>query len=48
MFTAEELLPAPEGFEVVVCEARPRTQAHPDTGEEIAVADAVLRARRVA
>lgn len=48
MFTAEELAPAlPEGFEVEVCAARPRTQAHPETGEEIAATDAVLRARRV-
>ncbi len=47
MFTPEELLPAvPEGFEVEVCEARPRTQAHPHTGEQIAVADSVLRVRR--
>jgi len=47
MFTAEELLPAvPDGFTVEVCEARPRTQLHPHTGEEIAVADAVLKVRR--
>ena len=47
MFTPEELLPAvPDGFVVEVCEARPRTQAHPHTGEEIAVADSVLRIRR--
>jgi hypothetical protein len=31
---------------VEVCEARPRTQAHPHTGEPIAVADSVLRVRR--
>ena len=31
---------------VEVCESRPRTQAHPHTGEEMAVADAVLKARR--
>ena len=54
MFTADELLAAlpdclgdPEQFVVEVCETRPRTQPHPHTGEEIAVADAVLRARRV-
>ena len=47
MFTPEELLPAvPDGFAVEVCEARPRTQAHPHTGEQIAVADSVLRVRR--
>jgi thioredoxin reductase/predicted O-methyltransferase YrrM len=49
LFTAESLLPGlPDGFEVEVCEARTRTQAHPSTGEEITVRDAVLRARRVA
>ncbi|MDZ5660633.1 bifunctional NAD(P)/FAD-dependent oxidoreductase/class I SAM-dependent methyltransferase [Nocardioides sp. S-58] len=47
LFTAEQLLPAlDDEWEVEVCESRPRTQAHPHTGEEIAVADAVLRARR--
>jgi thioredoxin reductase/protein-L-isoaspartate O-methyltransferase len=47
MFTAEQLLPAlPGDFEVEVCESRPRTQAHPETGQEVAVADAVLKARR--
>ena len=47
MFTADELVPAlPDDFEVEVCESRPRTQAHPETGEEIEVADATLRARR--
>ena len=47
MFTAEDLLPAvPDGFVVEVCEARPRTQAHPHTGEPVEVADAVLMARR--
>ena len=47
MFTADQLLPAlPDDFVVEVCESRPRTQAHPHTGEEMAVADAVLRARR--
>jgi hypothetical protein len=47
MFTSDELVPAlPPDFVVEVSEARPRTQAHPETGEEIAVADAVLRARR--
>ena len=34
-----------EGWRVEVCESRPRTQPHPETGEEIAIADAVLRAR---
>ena len=49
MFTPDELLPAvPDDFVVEVCESRPRTQAHPHTGEEIAVADAVLRVRRPA
>ena len=54
MFTADELatslpdcLGDPTQFVVDVCETRPRTQAHPHTGEEIAVADAVLRARRI-
>ncbi|WP_210502886.1 bifunctional NAD(P)/FAD-dependent oxidoreductase/class I SAM-dependent methyltransferase [Nocardioides xinjiangensis] len=47
MFTADQLLPAlPDDFVVEACEARPRTQAHPHTGEEIAVADATLVARR--
>jgi SAM-dependent methyltransferase len=47
MFTADQLVPAlPDDFEVEVSEARPRTQAHPHTGEEIAIADAVLKARR--
>jgi len=47
MFTAEQLLPAlPEDFAVEVCEARQRTQQHPHSGEEMTVADAVLRARR--
>ena len=47
MFTADQLTPAlPDDFEVEVCESRPRTQPHPETGEEVAVADAVLRARR--
>ena len=46
MHTADQLLPAlGEEWEVEVCESRPRTQAHPQTGEEVAVADAVLRAR---
>ena len=48
MHTAEQLLPAlDDGWEVEVCESRPRTQAHPETGEEIDIADTVLRARRV-
>jgi thioredoxin reductase len=51
MHTADQLLPAlddaPGEWDVEVCESRPRTQAHPETGEEIAIADAVLRARRV-
>jgi thioredoxin reductase/SAM-dependent methyltransferase len=53
MFTAEQLLAAlpdcvgdPAQWVVEVCESRPRTQPHPHTGEEIAVADAVLKARR--
>jgi thioredoxin reductase len=47
MHTADQLLPAlDDGWEVEVCESRPRTQAHPRTGEEVPVADAVLRARR--
>lgn len=47
MFTADQLVPAlPDDFVVEVCEARPRTQPHPETGEEITIADAVLRARR--
>jgi thioredoxin reductase/SAM-dependent methyltransferase len=50
MHTADQLLPAlddaPGEWEVEVCESRPRTQAHPETGEQIAIADAVLRARR--
>ncbi len=46
MHTADQLLPAlGEEWQVEVCESRPRTQAHPETGEEIAIADAVLRAR---
>jgi hypothetical protein len=49
MHTADQLLPAlDDAWEVEVCESRPRTQAHPETGEEIEIADAVLRARRVA
>ena len=47
--TADQLLPAlDDAWEVEVCESRPRTQAHPETGEQIEIADAVLRARRVA
>ncbi|GAB3038563.1 methyltransferase [Nocardioides flavus (ex Wang et al. 2016)] len=47
MHTAEDLVPAlPEDFVVEVCESRPRVQAHPGSGEEVAVADTVLRARR--
>ena len=47
MHTADELLPAlGDEWEIEVCESRPRTQAHPQTGEDIAIADAVLRARR--
>jgi thioredoxin reductase/predicted O-methyltransferase YrrM len=47
MHTADQLLPAlDDRWEVEVCESRPRTQAHPQTGEEVAIADAVLRARR--
>ena len=48
MHTADQLLPAlDDAWEVEVCESRPRTQAHPETGEQIEVADATLRARRV-
>ncbi len=47
LFTADSLLPAlDDSWEVEVCEARPRTAVHPHSGEEIAVSDAVLRARR--
>lgn len=47
MHTADQLLPAlDDDWEVEVCESRPRTQAHPETGEEIEIADATLRARR--
>lgn len=47
MHTADQLLPAlDDGWEVEVCESRPRTQAHPETGEPIDIADTVLRARR--
>lgn len=49
MHDADQLLPAlDDAWEVEVCELRPRSQAHPETGEEIDIADAVLRARRVA
>lgn len=48
MHTADQLLPAlDDAWEVEVCESRPRLQAHPETGEEIDIADAVLRARRI-
>ena len=48
MFAPEDLLPALDGaeWEVEVCESRPRTQAHPETGEPIDIRDSVLRARR--
>ena len=47
LYTAESLLPALGAeFEVEVCEARTRTQTHPHSGEEVAVRDSVLRARR--
>ena len=48
MFAPEDLLPALEGaeWEVEVCESRPRTQAHPETGEPIDIQDSVIRARR--
>lgn len=47
MHTAEELVPSvPDGFTVEAVETRPRTQAHPETGEQVEVADAVLRVRR--
>ena len=49
MHTADQLLPAlDDAWQVEVCESRPRTQAHPGTGEQIEIADAVLRARRTA
>ena len=49
LFTAESLLPAlGSDFVVEVCESRPRTATHPHSGEEIAITDAVLRARRIA
>ncbi|MBD3923227.1 NAD(P)/FAD-dependent oxidoreductase [Nocardioides cavernae] len=48
MHTADQLIPAlDDSWEVEVCESRPRSQAHPETGEEIDIEDAVLRARRV-
>ncbi|MBC2931485.1 bifunctional NAD(P)/FAD-dependent oxidoreductase/class I SAM-dependent methyltransferase [Nocardioides sp. zg-1228] len=48
LFTPESLLPGlPDGFVVETCETRSRTQAHPGSGEQIAVSDSVLRARRV-
>jgi thioredoxin reductase/SAM-dependent methyltransferase len=48
LFTPDSLLPAlGSDFEVEVCEARTRTQAHPHTGEEVTVRDSVLRARRL-
>lgn len=47
MHTADQLPPAlDEQWEIEVCESRPRTQAHPETGEEIEIADATLRAHR--
>ncbi|WP_110183034.1 bifunctional NAD(P)/FAD-dependent oxidoreductase/class I SAM-dependent methyltransferase [Nocardioides solisilvae] len=52
LHTAESLLPAleadgPDAWEVEACDARPRTQTHPQTGEEMETVDAVLRARRI-
>jgi thioredoxin reductase/SAM-dependent methyltransferase len=48
MFTPEELRPALDEheWEIEVCQARPRTQAHPATGEPMQIQDSVLRARR--
>ena len=46
MHTADQLLPAlGDEWEIEVCESRPRVQAHPETGEDVEIADAVLRAR---
>ena len=46
MHTADQLLPAlGDEFEIEICETRPRTQTHPQAGEDIAIADTVLRAR---
>lgn len=49
LFTPESLLPSLEAdaWEVEVCEARSRQQAHPHTGEPMTAVDAMLRARRV-
>lgn len=47
-FTPEQLAAdLDEGWEVVTCEARPRTATHPD-GHEVTIRDTVLRARRIA
>jgi thioredoxin reductase/SAM-dependent methyltransferase len=47
MHTAEQLLPAlDDDWVVEVAESRPRTQKHPETGEDVEVADSVLKARR--
>ncbi|MBD3915313.1 bifunctional NAD(P)/FAD-dependent oxidoreductase/class I SAM-dependent methyltransferase [Nocardioides hwasunensis] len=47
MHTADQLLPAlDDQWEIEVCESRPRTQRHPETGEDVEIADATLRARR--
>ncbi|UWP86024.1 FAD-dependent oxidoreductase [Dactylosporangium fulvum] len=47
-FTGEEIaaLLKPDEWEVQAAEARPRTVAHPETGQQVTVHDAVLRARR--
>ena len=47
MHTAEQLLPAlDDDWEIEACESRPRTQKHPETGEDVEIADSVLKARR--
>ncbi len=47
LHTADELLPAlGDDWQIEACQSRPRTQAHPQTGEDVAIADTVLRARR--
>ena len=48
MVAAEDLAPALDGeqWEVEVCESRPCTQAHPETGEPIEIQDSVIRAVR--
>ncbi len=47
-YTAAEVaaLLDPSDWDVIVAEFRPRSRAHPETGEQITIQDAVLRARR--